>query len=53
MKGAFLPYKLIGNATYAMRPWFYSLFKGEKKNCEKKATNIGISYNLVFHWWWK
>jgi hypothetical protein len=31
MKGAFLPYKLIGNATYPIRPWFYSPFKGEKK----------------------
>jgi hypothetical protein len=31
MKGAFLSYQLIGDATYPMRPWFYSPFKGEKE----------------------
>jgi hypothetical protein len=31
MKGAFLPYKLIKNVAYPMRPWFYSPLKGEKK----------------------
>jgi hypothetical protein len=39
MKGAILPYKLIGNAAYPMRPWFYSPFKGVKKgkkDCEKQ-----------------
>jgi hypothetical protein len=51
MKGAFLPYKLIGNVTYPTRPWFYSRVR--KKDCERKTTNIGISYNLVFQWWWK
>jgi hypothetical protein len=30
MKGAFLPFKFIGNAAYPLRPWFYSPFKGEK-----------------------
>ena len=30
MKGKLLPYKLMGDATYPMRPWFYSPFKGEK-----------------------
>jgi hypothetical protein len=30
MKDKFLPYKLIGNVTYPMRPWFYFPFKGEK-----------------------
>jgi hypothetical protein len=31
MKVAFLPYKLIGDTTYSMKPWFYSPFKGERK----------------------
>jgi len=31
MNGIFLPYKLIGDAIYPTRPWFYSPFKGEKK----------------------
>ena len=30
MKGELLPYKLIGDAAYPMRPWFYFPFKGEK-----------------------
>ena len=30
MKGELLPYKLIGDAAYPMRPWFYSSFKDEK-----------------------
>jgi hypothetical protein len=31
MNGIFLPYKLIGDATYPMKPWFCSPFKGEKE----------------------
>jgi hypothetical protein len=31
MRGELLPYKLIGDAAYPMRPWFYSPFKGEKE----------------------
>jgi hypothetical protein len=30
MKDKFLPYKLIGYATYQIWPWCYSLFKDEK-----------------------
>jgi len=30
MKDKFLPYKLINDVVYPMRPWFYSPFKGEK-----------------------
>ena len=30
MKGAFLLFRFIGDATYSMRPWFYSPFKREK-----------------------
>jgi hypothetical protein len=35
MKNKFLPYKLMGNATYPMQPWFYSPFKGEKNGLPK------------------
>jgi hypothetical protein len=41
MKGAFLPYKLIENATYPtypMTPWFYSPFKGEKERFPRVKT---------------
>jgi hypothetical protein len=31
VKEKFLPYKLIDNAAYPMRPWFYSPFKIEKE----------------------
>jgi len=31
MKGAFLSYPLIGDATYPMGPCLYSPFKGEKE----------------------
>jgi hypothetical protein len=49
MKGIFFPYKLIGDANYPMRPWFYSPFKGEKEGLPK-AKNTRISYNLIFGW---
>jgi hypothetical protein len=49
MKSAFLPYPLIGDATYPMRPWFYSPFKGEKEGLPK-AKIIGTSYNLIPKW---
>jgi len=38
MNGIFLPYKLIRDATYPMRPWFYSPFKGEKKGLPRAKT---------------
>jgi hypothetical protein len=44
-----LPYPLIGDATYPMRPWFYSPFKGEKEGLPK-AKIIGTSYNLIPKW---
>ncbi len=47
MKVAFLPYKLIGDATYSMRPWFYySSFKGEKEGLPR-TKHIGTSYSLI------
>ena len=30
MKNKYLPYKLIGDAAYLMRPWFFTPFKGVK-----------------------
>jgi hypothetical protein len=30
IKCELLPYILMGDVVYPMRPWFYSLFKGEK-----------------------
>ena len=44
MSGTFLPYKLIGDAAYSMRPWFYSPFKGENVGLQGR-NNTGISFN--------
>jgi hypothetical protein len=52
VKGAFLPYPLIEDATYPMSPWFYSPFKIRKKDCQEQKC-IGTSYNLVPKWQWK
>ena len=38
MKGAFPPFKFIGDATYPMRPWFYSPFKGEKDGLSREKV---------------
>ena len=38
MKGAFLPFKFIGDAAYPIRPWFYSPFKGEKNGLFRKKA---------------
>ena len=38
MKGAFLPFKFIDDATYPMRPWFYSPFKGEKDGLSREKA---------------
>jgi hypothetical protein len=39
MSGMFLPYKLIGDAAYPMRPWFYSPFKGEKAGLSREKQH--------------
>ena len=39
MRGAFLPYRFIGDAAYPMRPWFYSPFKGEKEGLSRKKAH--------------
>ncbi len=44
IKDKLLPYKLIGNVTHPMHPWFYSPFKDEKDGLPKY---IGILYNLI------
>jgi len=35
MKDKFLPYKLVGDVTYPMRPWFYYPFKGDENGLPK------------------
>jgi hypothetical protein len=39
MKDNFLPYKLIGDATYQMWPWCYSPFKDEKDGLPRYKTH--------------
>jgi hypothetical protein len=39
MKGELLPFKLMGDAAYPMRPWFYSPFKGEKDGLPRAKTH--------------
>ena len=34
MKGKFLTYKLIGDATYSIHPWMYCPFKGTSNRLE-------------------
>ncbi len=47
MSGSFMPYKLIGDATYLMCPWFYSPFKGKKNGLfQKKAHWNFIQSNI-------
>ena len=38
MKGAFLPFKFIGDAAYPMRPWFYSPFKGKRDRLSREKA---------------
>jgi hypothetical protein len=49
ISGAFLLYKFIGDAAYPMRPWFYSLFKGEKEGCQEQRLT-GTSFSLPSKW---
>ena len=39
MRCIFLLFKFIKNATYPMRPWFYSSFKGEIDGLPIKKTH--------------
>ena len=43
ISGAFLPYKLIRDVAYPMRPWFYSSFRGEKKG----ISRIKAHWNFI------
>ena len=38
MNIALLPYKIIGDAAYPMRPWFYSPFKRENACLSREKT---------------
>jgi hypothetical protein len=51
MKDKFLPYKLIGDATYPMWPWFYFPFQNEKDGVPKYKANL-ILYNLTQRCQW-
>ena len=39
MRGSFLPFKFIGDATHPMWPWFYSPFKGEKNGLRRRKAH--------------
>ena len=43
MKGAFLPFKFIGDPAYPMRLWFYSPFKRKKDELSREK----IFWNLI------
>jgi hypothetical protein len=46
MKDKFLPYKLIGDATYPMWPWFYFPFQNEKDGLPRYKTHLNfIQFN--------
>jgi len=42
MKDKFLPYKLIGDATYPMWPWFHSPFQNEKDGLPRYKTHLNF-----------
>ena len=39
MNNKLLPYRLIGDAAYPMRPWFYSPFKGVQDELSKEKAH--------------
>ena len=39
MNNKFLPYKLIGDAAYPMRPWFFSPFKGVQEGLSREKAH--------------
>ena len=39
MKNKYLPYKLIGDVAYPMRPWFFTPFKGVKDGLSSEKKN--------------
>ena len=39
MNNKLLPYRLIGDAAYPMRPWFYSPFKGVQDGLSREKTH--------------
>ena len=57
-----LPYKLIGDATYPIRPWFYSPFQGENEglprakchwNFIQSSTRMAVkrAFGILKGWW--
>ena len=49
MKGAFLPFKFIGDAAYLMKPWFFHYSK-EKITDYLERKYFGILYNQALEW---
>jgi hypothetical protein len=47
LRGEFLPYKLIGDAAYPLRPWFFSPFKGTRLTAEKAHWNFFQSNIII------
>ena len=47
MKDELLPYKLMGDAAYPMRPWIYSPFKGEKDELPRIKTHWNFIQSLT------
>ena len=43
IKGKFLPYKLIGDCAYPVRPWIYSPFKG----CAEGLEGYKANWNFI------
>lgn len=39
MEGKYMPYKLIGDAAYPVRPWMYCPFKGQKDGLSRCRAN--------------
>jgi hypothetical protein len=47
MEGKLLPYKLIGNAAYLVRPWMYCLFKGSSNGLEPYKAHWNFIQSLT------
>jgi hypothetical protein len=48
ISGAFLPYKLIKDFTYPMRPWIYSPFKEEKEEMSKAKAHSNFIQSSTY-----
>ena len=62
MRGKLLPYKLIGDAAYPIRSWFYSPLKGEKEKLPRAKCHwnfiqsstrmvVEMAFGILKGWW--